>query len=113
MKKLSQLHGKKKVVVTFGKKAEGQLAKIKHGNTRLYSFVLRAKADLTVDPYCGRKSTRYKSDRRFKHLGNLWKYNLPGGSRLMYTIGKTDNVVIMAIILEFGKHDLYRRLIHF
>ncbi len=46
--------------------------------------------------------------KRFGHLNNLWKYNLPGAWRLIYTIDK-DKVNILSVILEWIDHKTYER----
>ncbi|MDO8481135.1 MAG: hypothetical protein Q7S65_04980 [Nanoarchaeota archaeon] len=39
---------------------------------------------------------------------NLWKYNLPHGWRLLYSI-KKEEVIVVAIILEWFSHKEYER----
>ncbi|MFT4309184.1 MAG: hypothetical protein ACMXYL_01710 [Candidatus Woesearchaeota archaeon] len=41
-------------------------------------------------------------------ITNLWKYDLPSGWRLIYTI-KTDEVMIISVILEWFSHKDYER----
>ena len=42
------------------------------------------------------------------NLNNLWKYDLPKGWRLLYTIGK-EGVEVVSIILEWMNHKEYER----
>jgi hypothetical protein len=37
---------------------------------------------------------------------NLWKYDLPGAWRLMYTIGK-EGIVVLSVVLEWLTHKDY------
>lgn len=39
---------------------------------------------------------------------NLWKYNLPGGWRLIYSI-VSDEIVVISIILEWFSHPDYEK----
>ena len=41
-------------------------------------------------------------------IDNLWKYDLPKGWRLLYSIAR-DQVIIIAIILEWLSHPEYER----
>jgi mRNA-degrading endonuclease RelE of RelBE toxin-antitoxin system len=50
--------------------------------------------------------------KRFGNLDNLWKYNLPGAWRLMYTV-KRDEIVILSIVLDWLSHKEYERRFKF
>lgn len=39
-------------------------------------------------------------------IRNLWKYNLPSGWRLLYSI-KSNQVMVVAIVIEWLKHKDY------
>ena len=45
--------------------------------------------------------------RKYK-VTNLWKYDLPNAWRLIYTVD-TDEVMIVAIILEWFDHKDYEK----
>ena len=49
----------------------------------------------------GKEYLRYK-------ITNLWKYDLPKGWRLIYSIGR-EGVEILSIILEWMNHKNYER----
>ena len=42
-------------------------------------------------------------------LKNLWKYDLPKGWRLMYTITSEDEVQLISALLEWFNHKKYER----
>jgi Txe/YoeB family toxin of Txe-Axe toxin-antitoxin module len=42
-------------------------------------------------------------------INNLWKYNLPNGWRLLYTITADDEVEILSAILDWYSHKEYER----
>ena len=41
-------------------------------------------------------------------IDNLWKYDLPSGWRLLYSV-KAEEIVILAIVLEWLPHKKYER----
>ncbi|RLG10212.1 hypothetical protein DRN73_08375 [Candidatus Pacearchaeota archaeon] len=43
------------------------------------------------------------------HINNLWKYDLPKGWRLLYTITVENEVEIISAILEWFNHKNYER----
>lgn len=79
-------------------------------DVELYKFIKRALEEIRRDAFCGtqiRKSLMPKEYRKYR-LENLWKYNLPRGWRLLYTI-EHDNIVIVAVILDWMTHKEYER----
>jgi hypothetical protein len=42
-------------------------------------------------------------------MNNLWKYDLPDGWRLIYTLSTPNKIEILAIILEWFDHKNYER----
>lgn len=78
----------------------------------LYKFLLRAFEDLKSDAFCGiqiPKSLIPKEyARKYGKMDNLWKYNLPNAWRLIYTI-KTEEVIVLSVILEWLDHKNYER----
>lgn len=43
------------------------------------------------------------------NINNLWKYNLPQGWRLLYTITAKDEIEILTAILEWFNHKDYEK----
>ena len=43
------------------------------------------------------------------NISNLWKYDLPDGWRLMYTVTSPNKVEIVSVILEWFDHKDYER----
>ena len=41
-------------------------------------------------------------------IDNIWKYNLPNAWRLMYSV-RRDDIIVVAIILEWMNHREYER----
>lgn len=77
----------------------------------LYKFITRAKEDLIKDPLCGiRVPARLFPKEYVQKYGitNLWKYDLPNGWRLLYTVVGNE-VKIVSVILEWMTHKEYER----
>lgn len=83
----------------------------KYEDKQLYIFIDRAIDDLKEKPKCGIKIPKNYWPKEYIKLykvTNLWKYDLPNGWRLIYTI-ENDEVMIVSIILEWFNHDEYDR----
>ena len=85
--------------------------KSKTENPLLHKWLTRAFDDISENPY-GRISI---SKRRIPKyyiqkfgIDNLWKYDLPKGWRLLYSIVK-EEILIIALILEWSPHKKYER----
>jgi Txe/YoeB family toxin of Txe-Axe toxin-antitoxin module len=83
----------------------------KYEDKQLYVFIDRAIDDLKEKPKCGIKIPKNywpKDYVKTYKITNLWKYDLPNGWRLIYTI-ENDEVKIVSIILEWFNHKDYER----
>ncbi len=79
----------------------------KFQDKKLYEFIDRTKKD----PTCAIKIPKKLWPKIYVQkyaITNLWKYDLPSGWRLIYTI-KTDEVMILSVILEWFDHKEYAR----
>jgi Txe/YoeB family toxin of Txe-Axe toxin-antitoxin module len=96
------------------KKIEKEFEELKSGkyeDGQLYDFIERAISDLKQNPQCGIKIPKKLWPREYvtKYgITNLWKYDLPNGWRLIYTI-QTNDVMILNVILEWFSHKVYER----
>ncbi len=108
------MNNKEKYVTFANKKIEKLFEELKEGNfesKKLYEFIERARLDLKQNPTCSIKIPKNLWPKIYiKNYGitNLWKYDLPNGWRLIYTI-KTDEVKIISVILEWFDHKNYER----
>ena len=87
----------------------------KFEDRELYGFIDRATDDLKKDPTCGIKIKKQQWPKEYikkYEITNLWKYDLPNGWRLIYTI-ESDDVKIMNIVLEWFSHKEYERRFHY
>ncbi|MBT4191882.1 MAG: hypothetical protein HOE11_01105 [Candidatus Diapherotrites archaeon] len=106
---------KKKLEVTFiDLKLQSVFDKLALGNyneKKLNKSILDAINELKLDPKRFIKIQKKKWPKeyiqKFK-ITNLWKYDLPHGFRLIYTI-KENEVEIISIILGWFSHKKYER----
>lgn len=105
----------KPIYVAFASpKLEKDFEKLKEGkfeDKQLYNFIERAIDDLKKNPMCGVKIPRKlwpKGYIKNYQIRNLWKYDLPEGWRLIYSIFE-DKVMIINLILEWFPHKEYEK----
>ena len=105
----------KDILVSFiSRKLKDEYVSLKESkfeDKQLYDFISRAIDDLKKNPMCGVKIPKKlwpKSYVKQYDITNLWKYDLPNGWRLIYTID-TDEVRIVNIILEWFDHKNYEK----
>jgi hypothetical protein len=105
----------KPIYSVFGeKKLEKEFEVLKAGSfqdKQLYDFINRAIVDLKQNPVCGIKIQKALWPKAYISkfgITNLWKYDLPRGWRLIYTI-KENDVMILNVVLEWFDHKGYER----
>ncbi|MEK6896056.1 MAG: hypothetical protein AABX12_01180 [Nanoarchaeota archaeon] len=78
----------------------------------MFQLVNQAMDNLQKNAFCGIQIPKKQIPKLYEQqygTTNLWKYDLPRGWRLIYTI-KGENAVIVSIILEwFFSHKEYER----
>ena len=88
-----------------------ELKEGKYEDKELHRFIKKAIDNLKEDPERGVKIPRKLWPIIYiqkYNINNLWKYDLPKGWRLIYTI-KTEELMILGIILEWFDHKEYER----
>jgi hypothetical protein len=78
--------------------------------------IKRAIADLKQDAFFGIQIPKrlFPKEYLVKYsINNLWKYDLPNGWRLLYTITSENQVQIVSAILEWFNHNEYERRFHY
>ena len=105
----------KPISVAFANSSlEKNFEKLKQGkyeDKELYHFIQRAISDLKNNPLCGIKIPRKLWPRGYitkYKINNLWKYDLPDGWRIIYTIIE-DKLMIINLILEWFPHKEYEK----
>jgi len=106
--------------VVFGnsklKDSFDKLKKSKTEDKKLYEWIIRAFEDLENNAFCGiqvpKKLISREYEKKFGKIDNLWKYNLPNAWRLIYTV-KTNEIVVLSIVLEWMNHKEYERKFYY
>ena len=78
--------------------------------------LIKAIKEIKENAFCGRnvkKNLIPKSLIQKYGINNLWIYNLPDGWRMIYVLTPTEEVQIIAIILDWMNHKDYERLFGF
>lgn len=78
---------------------------------RLYDSIVRAFKDIEESPtaFIHIRQRLIPKEYVVKYgINNLWKYDLPNGWRLLYSLGKNE-IEIIAIVLEWLDHKKYER----
>lgn len=78
--------------------------------------LIRAITALQEDAFSGRnvkKSLIPKPLIQKYGLNNLWIYNLPDGWRMLYVLTPSEEVQIIAVVLDWMNHKDYEKLFNF
>lgn len=77
---------------------------------KLFVFIQRAISDIVKDYTVGIPIAKKLIPKAYAkyNLNNLWKYDLPDGWRLLYTVSG-NHVQIIAIVVEWLDHTNYER----
>jgi Txe/YoeB family toxin of Txe-Axe toxin-antitoxin module len=78
---------------------------------KLYALLNQAFDDISENAFCGIQIPKKLIPKRYiKKYGidNLWKYNLPGAWRLLYSVAR-DEIIVIAIVLEWLPHKEYEK----
>ena len=102
--------------VKFGdenlKKAYFKLQNGKFEDKQLKEWLDRASDDLRKNAFSGIQLAKRLIPKeyyaKYGTLENLWKYDLPNSWRLIYTI-KSNEVIVLCIVLEWMTHKEYER----
>jgi|SRR3990172_11356275 len=81
-------------------------------NNEVKKWIKRAIKDIEENAFCAipipKKIIPYEYVQKYG-IRNLWKYDLPDGWRLIYSVTTPTNVEIISIILEWFDHKEYER----
>ena len=79
----------------------------------LKKHIKRAIEDLKNNAFTGTQIPKRLFPKEYikkYHVTNLWKYDLPSGWRIIYTIVRENEVQLLSVILEFFNHKEYARI---
>ncbi len=106
---------KPKKIIFFNQDLENAFNSLSENNP-IKKAIIKAIKDIQEDAFVGRnvkKKLIPKSLIRKYSINNLWIYNLPSAWRLLYSITSTEEVEIIAVILDWMNHKDYERLFKF
>ena len=92
-------------------KAMQDLKGSKTEDKMLYEWIARAFKDLEKNAFCGMQLPKRLIPKVYVQkygIENLWKYDLPRGWRLIYSVSN-GQVCVLSIILEWMDHKNYER----
>ena len=101
---------KSKVQFT-NEKVKKSIEKLEEMDKKFYNFVLRAFRDIEDNAFCGIQIPKNRIPKEYLkkfNIKNVWKYNLPGAWRLLYSI-ESKQLIVISIILEWVDHKTYER----
>lgn len=96
------------------KNIQDALYKLERGDTserELYKLINQALDNIEENAFCGIQIPKRLIPKEYslKHeIKNLWKYDLPKGWRLIYSI-VNDEIVVVSLVLEWFDHKEYER----
>ncbi|MBL7055043.1 type II toxin-antitoxin system RelE/ParE family toxin [Candidatus Woesearchaeota archaeon] len=93
------------------KKAFYKLEEGDDSKRELFKLINQALDNIEQNSFCGiqipKKLIPKEYSSKYK-VKNLWKYDLPKGWRLIYSIAN-DEIVVVSLILEWFDHKEYER----
>jgi len=81
-------------------------------NEELKEYIKRAVKDLQENAFCGIQIPKKLIPEIYIQkygIDNLWKYDLPDGWRLVYSVIPQNKVEILSLIIEWFDHKDYER----
>lgn len=102
-------------VVFAEEKVEKDFVELRE-NDEIKKYIKRAIEDIKQNAFCGIPIPKklFPKDYIQKYqINNLWKYDLPDGWRLIYTITTPNKIQILAVILEWFDHKDYEKKFHY
>ena len=100
------------IVIFADKKVKKNFEKLKQGDDsqrEKYKYITQALNNIKKNPFCGlhipKKLIPKEYIKKYK-IQNLFKYDLPKGWRLLYSVER-DKLEIIAIILDWFDHKNY------
>ena len=82
---------------------------------KLYKWINNALDELEEDAFCSAQVPKKLIPKVYVDkygIDNLWKYDLPKGWRLLYSVANNE-ITVLSIILEWMSHKEYERLFRY
>ena len=97
----------------FSPKLRESFYNLKKTDSLLFKQINSALDDIGGNAFCGILIPKRLVPKKWCEFGSLWKYDLPRGWRLFYTVSPPDlpgRVIVFAIVLDWLSHKDYERL---
>ena len=87
-----------------------QLEKGDDSERELFKLMNQAIDNIEADAFCGIQIPKRLIPKPYidKGVKNIWKYDLPKGWRLIYSL-VNEEVIVVSIILEWFDHKAYEK----
>lgn len=102
---------KKSQVVFANEKIQKEFDSLSEDN-EIKKYMRRAIEDIKQNAFCGIQIPKRLFPKEYVqryNIKNLWKYDMPDGWRLVYTITTPNKVEVLAVILEWFSHPEYEK----
>lgn len=93
------------------KEAYYQLEQGDDQERELFKLIKQALINIEENAFCGIQLPKRLIPQEYTQnygVGNVWKYDLPRGWRLIYSIVR-EEVIVISLILEWFDHKEYER----
>lgn len=87
--------------------------KLEEKDNHLFKQINSALDDIEKNAFSAINVPKRLIPKKWKEYGNLWKYDLPQGWRLFYTVATPDQpgeIIVLSIVLDWMDHKEYERL---
>ena len=88
--------------------------KLEHGDYQeqeLFKLIKQALSNIEENAFCGIQVPKRLLPKEYTKkygVSNIWKYDLPRGWRLIYSIVR-EEVIVISLVLEWFDHREYER----
>ncbi len=84
-------------------------------NSHIKKAIKRAVIDLRENAFCATQIPKRLFPKEYSAYGitNLWKYDVTGGWRLLYTVTAENKIELISAILEWLDHKDYETRFHY
>ncbi len=92
------------------KNIQDALYKLEEGDDskrELFKFINQALDNIEENAFCGIQIPKKLIPKEYE-VKNLWKYDLPKGWRLLYSI-VSDEILVISLVLEWLNHKEYEK----
>jgi hypothetical protein len=94
-------------------KLKGDFYELERKDPTLFKQINSALDEIEENSFCCILLPKKLIPKKWQQYPNVWKYDLPGGWRLFYTVAPPNSpgeVLVLAIVLDWMSHKDYERL---